>query len=347
MNLSDKDLFAQIEKLFIGSIDTFWEYGVNLLNAVEPIFAICFGIYLLLWVLNYWANPSFTNMGIDFVKKCIAWSIVIALAFNAGNYKSLASAVYKLGDELSSIVVNGGNHNQNTTAIDSIRNSTNEAIADAYTKGDEAFSGLKNSGKHLTFNAAVFCSHMMLTFIIGIIFALYLSAKMCLLLALVVAPFYIGCLLFEGTRQWGMNYINTAFSFVLTIVLYTAIVALLNGIFTNHIVGIVRQAMSHSDTKVLMGSILALPTIMLLMCVVFIIVLNRIPSITSAITGGNVGGGGGATAIGGYAAGKLGGASVAAGGKAWGATKATGRGIGRGAAWAYRKFRGGNSVSGD
>ncbi len=192
-----------------------------------------------------------------------------------------------------------------------------------------------------------FCSHMMLTFIIGIVFALYLAAKMCLLLVLIVAPFFIGCLLFESTRQWGTSYINTLFSFVLTIVFYTAIVALLTGIFTNSIVGIVRQAMSHSDTKVLMGSILSLPTIMLIMCIVFIIILNRIPLIAAAITGGNVGGGGGATAIGGYAAGKLGSASAAAGGKAWGATKATGRGIGRGAAWAYRKFGGGNSVSGD
>ncbi|MBQ9724711.1 MAG: type IV secretion system protein [Neisseriaceae bacterium] len=305
MKLSDKDLFQQIQDLFIKNVDTFWDYGINLLNAVMPIFEICFGIYLLLWVLNYWANPSFTRMGIDFIKKCIAWSIVIALAFNAGNYKSVATTVYQFGDELSTTLISGNNQKKTNNIMDEIRNEVNNSIEKAYDAGDEAFSGLTNSGKHLTFNMSVWVSDMILTAMIAIIFAVQLAVKVCILLSLIVAPFFVGCLLFDSTRNWGMSWINTTFSFILTLVFYASIVTIMSSIFNNHIKDIITSALTPEPDKSLMGSVLALPPIMLIMAIVFLYILNNIPQIAGAITGGNTGFGSGAGTATAFGAGRM------------------------------------------
>ena len=334
MKLSDKDLFQQIQNLIIDNgLNQWFDYGVNLINAVMPIFEICFGIYLLLWVLNYWANPSFTSMGIDFVKKCIAWSIVIALAFNAGNYKTVANQVYKFGDELTATVIVGNTSNQvNENAMDTIRNETNSAIEKAYKTGDEAFSGLKNSGKHLTFNFGVFVCHLLITFIIGITFAIFLMTKMCLLLVLMTAPFFIGCLLFEPTREWGKNWINTAFGYSLSILFYAAVLSLMTLIFTQHITLLINEALLKPKEEIL-GAVLGLVAIMFIVGIVVVLLITRVPEIAGALTGGNLGQVGGINSAIGGAVGGFAGSKAASGGKKFGK-------------WLFAKKEKDNSVEG-
>lgn len=337
MALNDPNFFQTMEKAIIGNTDKFFDYGVKLLETVEPIFAICFGIYLLLWVLNYWANPSFTSMGIDFVKKCITWSIVIALAFNAGNYKNyVANPVYNFGTELTEKIISGTTTPSNGSKeneMDKMKNKVYDAVMTAYENGDKAYSGFKNSGKHLTFNFGIGISHILLIIIIAIAFALILVAKVCLLLVLVTAPFFIGCLLFEPTRQWGTNFINTAFSFVLSIFFYSCIVALLMGVLDNQVVATMNTALATTDGKGLMKAALGLPVIVFIAAAVFVYTMNKIPTITTALTGGNIGGGQGATALG---AATMGGAALGAR-ASMGAAGAAGKGAVKGS-WAALKW---------
>ena len=78
--------------------------------------------------------------------------------------------------------------------MDKMKNQVYTAIAEAYEKGDEAYSGLTNSGKHLSFNLGVFLTSAILNVVIAIAFSFLLVAKLYLLLALITAPFFVGCL---------------------------------------------------------------------------------------------------------------------------------------------------------
>ena len=96
--MSEKSTFFQTTLTFV--TDTFGTTMLdkvgNFMNGIAPIFEICFGIFLLLWVFHFWANGSFTEMGIDFIKKCIAWSFIIALAVNIDTYMKVAKLIYDL-----------------------------------------------------------------------------------------------------------------------------------------------------------------------------------------------------------------------------------------------------------
>ena len=352
MALEDPDFFYQMQDTILKGSSDFFDYGVKLLETVEPIFAICFGIYLLLWVLNYWANPSFTSMGIDFVKKCIAWSIVIALAFNAGNYKKLADTTFNFSNELVEKVISTNNstvtvNGKKLHEMDNMKNKVYDAVMTAYDKGDEAYSGLKNSGKHLSFNIGIFLTHAILMVVIAIAFTLLLIAKVCLLLVIMVAPFFIGCLLFESTRTWGMNWINTVFGFVLNIFFYAAVIALLIKVVDNQVVKTIHDSLTSDDKTVLLKNALGLPMIVLLAAIVCIITLNRIPQIATALTGGQIGGGSGSlgAAVGGIASAGAMKAGRGAVGGAVGTGKAAAKGGWAALKFVGRKIRGGNNVS--
>lgn len=306
MALEDSNFFQTMQDTILGSSKDFFGYGVKLLDLVAPIFEICLGVYLLLWVFHFWANGSFTDMGIQFVKKCIAWALIIGLAFNAGTYMKVANMAFDFGNELTGKVIAGSSSvssGKKEHEMDRMKNKVYDAIMIAYEKGDEAYSGLKNSGKHLSFNIGIFLTHTILMVVIAIAFTLLLVAKLCLLLVLMTAPFFIGCLLFEATKGWGMNFINTAFSFALNIFFYAAVIALLIKVVDNQVVKTITESLATDDKSQLLKNALGLPVVIALTATVCVITLKRIPQIASALTGGHIGGGGDSltSAVGGLA----------------------------------------------
>ena len=72
-------VFENIERTITGNIADLLQQVVNLISEVSPIFAGLFSIYLMLWVFNYWANGGVVEMGVDFLKKLVVWSVVIGL----------------------------------------------------------------------------------------------------------------------------------------------------------------------------------------------------------------------------------------------------------------------------
>ena len=86
--------FENIETSITGGVTDSLEVVGNLIGSVAPIFSGLFAIYLLLWAFQYWANGGLVEMGVDFFKRLIGWSLVIGFAFNGSEYIQLAKLIY-------------------------------------------------------------------------------------------------------------------------------------------------------------------------------------------------------------------------------------------------------------
>lgn len=282
----DLNWFSHIETTLTGNIDLFFAHATNLIQEISPIFAICFGIYLLLWSFAFWANGTFVDMGIDFVKKCIVWSIIIGLAFNASNYKKyVADPVYTLGDEIASVIT-GSEFKSN--ALDQNRVKSDALLNQMGVKGDKAYSGLSQLGKYMIYYSCLVVTKIFVIIYLVFVFAYYMVAKICLLLSLIVGPFFIGCLLFQSTRQWGMNWINTIFSYNLSLLFYACLGLLQQKFFDTQIMNMFEFYSNGAGGKVAtIANIVTLPCMMFLATVVFCFVATYIPQLSGALTGGN------------------------------------------------------------
>ena len=251
----------------------------NFIMGISPIIEIGFGIFLLLWVLNFWANGSFTEMGIDFVKKCIAWSLIIALCANADQYAKVAKLIYELDNDISSLFA-GQKFDGNT--LDIALNGffdIEDDLKKTFSKYD-VFDKIAHS-----FN---YVSNLWVLKICGAIFlmvsfATYLIHKILLVLALLVGPLATGLGLFPSTRNYMMNWINQCASLVLTCVLIGLV-----GQFQLLYLNTIKPTPDSWDI-----SDLALFNVSLLLgTILFSIIVYNVPNLASALTGGGATGSG-------------------------------------------------------
>lgn len=259
------------------------DLGANLLNRtgdfisqLTPLFAAAFAIYVLLVIWDYYSQ-SFDVAFIDFVKKCMGWVVIISLAFSPAMYMKLAHLIYGLPDEIAAIFAGG--YSVNASAMDASWSMVRELLVRISEIHNE-YSWME-IGVHLGLEIKIalvitICAAL----IIGLSFAFYMVAKISLALVLMIGVFFMGCLLFPSTRQYGMNWIGQCLNHIITCTMFVLLTKVQMAVFDKTV------------NTALNGGVLdyvaveMLPPVFLLQTIIFVIIVFNIASIASALTGG-------------------------------------------------------------
>ncbi|PIT54253.1 type IV secretion system protein [Snodgrassella communis] len=271
----DSGYFSAVAETLLNGMGTnlFSKTG-SLITAISPFFSVCFGIYILLVIIDGY-NRGFDENFLDLAKRAFGWLIIISCAFNAGQYVKLANMAYTLPDELSSLF---GNGTYTVSAIDTGLNNVTEMFGKALAVASKyGIKALAEKFTAYTIALGILIFGGLFFLITG---AFYLVAKLSLTMVIMVGPIFIGCLLFPSTRQWGMNWIGQILNYTITICFYTILGMLQLDYFNNHL----NNLISGSETSFVM--LLPIFCMFFVSTVIFIIVAWNIPSISSALTGG-------------------------------------------------------------
>jgi type IV secretion system protein VirB6 len=271
----DSGYFSAIAETLLNGMGTnlFSKTG-SLIAAISPFFSVCFGIYILLVIIDGY-NRGFDENFLDLAKRAFGWLIIISCAFNAGQYVKLANMAYTLPDELSSLF---GNGTYTVSAIDTGLNNVTEMTGKAWAMASKY--GVTDFAEKLTAWGIAIGIGLFGSIFFVVTAAFYLVAKLSLAMVIMVGPLFIGCLLFPSTRQWGMNWIGQILNYTITICFYTILGVLQLDYFNNNL----NNLIGGGETSLVM--LLPIFCMFFVSTVIFIIVAWNIPSISSALTGG-------------------------------------------------------------
>lgn len=279
MELKDFKLFETISKSLFDGAESIYEKGIAFIDALAPICSLAFGVYILLQVFHY-HNKGFDEPLLDISKRLVGWLIVIALAFNAHNIKTIGKIGWNLPDSMASVVMSEKFDGQ---LMDGQVRAISKQVVVFEQKRDE-MNGLNpaNWGPYLAITGVLYTVFICALLLSGVAFAFYVLAKMLLLIALTFAPLFLASLLFPATRQWGTNWIQTILNYSLTITAYV-IVGIMQQTFVSKILVKLFEDLTGGD--LMTGLLFALAYIVGTM-VIFCIIIWNVPSLIMALIGG-------------------------------------------------------------
>lgn len=255
----------------------------NLISQISPMFSVGFGIYILIIVFDGY-NRGFDDNAVELTKRALGWLVIIACAFNAGQYAKLANIAYEMPETLALAF---GSQNYNASALNTAWDNIMQLVSDVSVSASEVpFPEIAE--KILLYIAALNILILGGLFF-GIVVAFYLVAKISLAMVLMIGPLFLGCLLFPGTRQYGMNFIGQVFNYAITVALFTLISIMQMEFFERQI----KNSFKHvgTTTEISFVELYSSLSLFFLATIIFIIIALNVPSIASALTGGASSGG--------------------------------------------------------
>lgn len=256
-----------------------FDKSANLISSIAPLFSIGFGIYFTIIILNAYGR-GFDGNVIDFSKKTLAWLIIIACAFNAGQYQKIANMAYQMPEWLASTFNGQFESSVIDTAWDSIMK-----IVENITERSAKLTGFKQIADKMILLMAAGIIILLSAIFFGIVVAYYLVAKLSLAMVLLIGPLFLGMMLFPSTRQYAINWIGQIFNYAVTISFFTILMSLQINFFDTYIKNLADEDIV--DVVQIFGILPMFVTVTML----FVIVAFNIPSIASALTGGAGAGG--------------------------------------------------------
>lgn len=269
------DVLAQMSEYITENLGSnlFEKTGAFIEN-IAPVFSMGFGLYIVL-LMFYYYNRGFDESILDFTKKIIGWLLLIALAFNAGNYADLAGKLYQFPDAMAGWF---SGSNVDVSAMKASVGHIQNTIAALDKLVDDA------SWYDLQLQFTVFLAKVVVylcgTVLVSFVFFFYLVAKLCLALVLMVGPLFIGAALFPSTRQYSMNWLGQILNYAVTVTLYSIVFLLQTGF--------VEKQLEKWGTSGIVNVVGAyeVASMMIILTIMNIIVVLSIPSIAAALTGG-------------------------------------------------------------
>ena len=248
----------------------------SFISQISPLFQAAFSIYVLTVIISYYGQSGGVSF-VDFIKRTVGWLVIIGLAFSPGLYMKLANIIYGLPDEVAASFTEG--YAFNASALDTSMNQLQtlldkiELIHDKYQIYELAI----HLGLLIKVSLVIFICGLI---IIGIAFAYYMVAKISLALVLMLGAFFVGCLLFPSTRQYGMNWIGQCLNYIITCTFFVLLTMVQMAAFDKAVL------MANTGSIADVVAIELLPPVFLLQTIIFLVIAWNIPNIASSLTGG-------------------------------------------------------------
>lgn len=216
------------ESLLKGMGSNLFAKTTNIITEISPLFAIGFGLYIVIVALNTY-NRGFDDNFIDLAKRAMGWLIIIACAFNASQYLKIANMLYQLPEYMSGLI-NSGSYN--ATSLDNNMDKLMENMGKIWELKQNIPT--LDVPAHLGFTFMWVFIFILVAFFLTAIAAFYLVAKISLAMVILIGPIFIGAMLFPATRQWGMNWIGQIMNYAVTVTFYVLLGTIQLDFFETH-----------------------------------------------------------------------------------------------------------------
>lgn len=128
-------MVSDITDLFTTKLGTdLFDKTGQFIQGIAPIFSAGMAVYVVLLTFYYY-NRGLDDVIMDIFKRIMVWLLIIALAFNAGNYSQLANVIYVMPDELSSLF---GGEGTTANAVDTGMQNIDKMVASIGKIGEGA-----------------------------------------------------------------------------------------------------------------------------------------------------------------------------------------------------------------
>jgi type IV secretion system protein VirB6 len=191
-------------------------------DAVTPLVATCFGIYMILTAVNYMRGAT-SEPVFDFWLRIAGFSIIIGLGLNMENYNSyVVPIVISLGNDLANAISGG---NEAAGALDQLIDHYKKILDQTYRQAAHSEGG----GFVQVVLWAVMAAIIVITLIPFVVLAtvLLVTAIVGSVMIAAVGPIFFGFMVFPATRQYFSAWLNSALSYAL-IPLFTAVIAMMS-----------------------------------------------------------------------------------------------------------------------
>lgn len=267
---------SELTEVFTSKLgpDLFEKTG-QFIEGIAPFFSLGLSLYVVLLTFYYY-NRGLDESIVDISKRVLIWLVIIAFAFNAGNYTKIAGMIYALPDDLSSLF---GYSQTSVGAVETGLQNIDLMVANLDDISQDA--AWYEFSVHLPVLGAKFIVMIAGYWLFLLAFAFYLITKVCLALTLMIGPLFLGAALFPGTRQYSMNWIGQCLNYAVTIAMFTLLTVIQSDFVSNHVKRWVDDSATWNLAKAwdIVGQLLVLTFILTLTAL-------SIPSIASALTGG-------------------------------------------------------------
>ena len=268
------------ESLLKGMGSNLFAKTTNIITEVSPLFAIGFGLYIVIVALNTY-NRGFDDNFIDLAKRAMGWLIIIACAFNASQYLKIANMLYQLPEYMSGLI-NSGSYN--ATSLDNNMDKLMENMGKIWELKQNIPT--LDVPAHLGFTFMWVFIFILVAFFLTAIAAFYLVAKISLAMVILIGPIFIGAMLFPATRQWGMNWIGQIMNYAVTVTFYVLLGTIQLDFFETHMLSMTDFSQTTGGTVFSLVMFVPILFMYILATIIFFVVALSIPSIAAALTGG-------------------------------------------------------------
>ena len=268
------------ESLLKGMGSNLFTKTTNIITEISPLFAIGFGLYIVIVALNTY-NRGFDDNFIDLAKRAMGWLIIIACAFNASQYLKIANMLYQLPEYMSGLI-NSGSYN--ATSLDNNMDKLMENMGKIWELKQNI--PILDVPAHLGFTFMWVFIFILVAFFLTAIAAFYLVAKISLAMVILIGPIFIGAMLFPATRQWGMNWIGQIMNYAVTVTFYVLLGTIQLDFFETHMLSMTDFSQTTGGTVFSLVMFVPILFMYILATIIFFVVALSIPSIAAALTGG-------------------------------------------------------------
>ncbi len=268
------------ESLLKGMGSNLFAKTTNIITEISPLFAIGFGLYIVIVALNTY-NRGFDDNFIDLAKRAMGWLIIIACAFNASQYLKIANMLYQLPEYMSGLI-NSGSYN--ATSLDNNMDKLMENMGKIWELKQNI--PILDVPAHLGFTFMWVFIFILVAFFLTAIAAFYLVAKISLAMVILIGPIFIGAMLFPATRQWGMNWIGQIMNYAVTVTFYVLLGTIQLDFFETHMLSMTDFSQTTGGTVFSLVMFVPILFMYILATIIFFVVALSIPSIAAALTGG-------------------------------------------------------------
>lgn len=260
------EIFIEIDSVLLSTLGS---KTASIINIISPVIMSAFIFYVLLVVMNYMKNGAdLAETGGDFLQRMIAWSVIIGLSMNIGNFTSIVVPIAN-GIPLEIMqAISGSADSTITGSLDNLIDMYLNVIAKMFN--DIEFMDI---GGYL---AGIFIGGIMVIggFIFVIIASGYvLLAKVTTSILLVIAPIFISLALFPQTRNYASLWVGQIVNAGLILIIISVVCAVEVGILERAVTGV-------NDLDITTASKVAIAS------GIFTVLLMRVPDLASALAGG-------------------------------------------------------------